>query len=459
MRYLLIFYIIAMPVLALGQIQASNNYTPPPPVPAQTQNQTTKAQLEAKRRELQEAINATERELTEIKQNKKATISQLRALQYKLAQRQRLIGNINDEIDNIDETIEQSSKEILTLKQRLQLLKERYAQSVRYAYTNRSSYDMLAFLFSSNDFNDALRRMKYLKKFRDFRKTQVDQIQTTQTQISKKIDVLNKEKEEKDELLNTQKEQSTALQGDVQETNNTIQDLKGREAELQRIAEKNKKAAARITKYISDIIEREMQASIKKAQEEERKRLAAAAKVPTPAPGSGTKAPTIPSAPKPARVVDDVALMLTPTDIALANSFEGNHGKLYWPVAKGIITDRFGTHRSPIAEKVMVVNSGIDIRTHAGAAIRAVFEGTVSTVLTVEGKQIVMVQHGNFFTVYNNLSTVSVNRGDHVGTLQNIGVVANNDEGEPTVNFQIWKMNGKKVTVKLDPESWIGKAR
>ena len=438
-----------------AQIQTSSSYTPPPQQSVQTQTQNQKAQLEAKRKELQDAINETEKELTEIKKNKNATLSQLRALQYKLSQRQRLIGNINEEIGSIDQDINKSSAEILTLKQKLEMLKVHYAQSIRYAYTSRSSYDMLAFLFSSANFNDAMRRMKYLKTFRDFRKKQVDQIVATQTQISQKINVLSKEKQEKDQLLASQKEQSAALMGDVKETNNTMQDLKGKESELQRQAEKNRKAAARINKFINDIIEREMQAALKKAEEEEKKRLATnktAPPVKTPdksyVPPSRTTKPKAEASP----------LMLTPTDIALAENFEGNRGKLYWPVAQGSISDRFGTHPSPLAPKVFVDNPGVDIRTSANAAIRAVFDGTVSSVFTVEGVQIVVIQHGNYFTVYNNLASVAVSIGQHVKTLQSIGVVAANDEGEPTVKFQIWKSNGKKGQIKLNPEQWIGRA-
>ncbi len=467
--YLFVVLCLALTVAARAQqpqeqtsIRYNNNYVPP-----------TKAQLEAKKKEILDAINETEHQLDEIKKNKNATVSQVRALQYKLAQRQNLISNINQEIGNIDNTIVLSSKEILTLKQKLEMLKVRYAQSIRYSYETRSSYDMLAFLFSSSDFNDAVRRMKYLKKFRDFRKQQVDQIHQTQDQIQHKIGDLNKEKEEKDQLLNSQKQQSQALQGDMQEKNNAIQDLKGREAELQKKADENRKVAARVNKAINDIIEREMAAALKRAQDEEKKRLdaeakAAAAKPAAAKPATPAKAvpgkpapdvyvnnPSAPKAPKP----EAAPLMLTPTDVALAANFEGNKGKLYWPVTQGYISDHFGTHPDPIAKFVIEENPGIDIRTSPNAPVRAVFEGTVTSVITVEGNKIVVIAHGNYFTVYNNLASTSVNKGQHINTLQTIGVVAENFEGEPTIKFQIWKSNGKKGSVKLNPEQWIGKAR
>ena len=444
--------------LTLSAQQVQNDYVPP-----------TKAQLQAKKKEIQDAINETEHELEEIKKNKNATMSQLKALQYKLSQRQALINNINEEIGDIDNTIKSSSKEIGTLKQKLEMLKIRYAQSIRYSYETRSSYDMLAFLFSSGDFNDAVRRMKYLKKFREFRKQQVEQIRQTQDQIGHKIEDLNKEKEEKDNLLVSQKNQSQALVSDVKETNQVIQGLKGKEAQLQKEAEKNRRTAARINKAINDIIEREIAAARKRAEDEEKKRLAAAAtaaktNATTTKTGGTTTTKTettkTGTATTPAKTTkaESAPLLFTPTDIALSSNFEGNKGKMYWPVTQGYITDHFGVHTSPISRYVEVDNAGIDIRTSPNAPVRAVFEGVVGSIFSVEGTTSVVIRHGNYFTIYSNLASANVSKGQHVNTLQNVGVAAENDEGEPTVNFQIWKSAGKG-SVKLNPELWIGKAR
>ncbi len=423
----------------------------------------TKAQLEAKRKEIQDAIKETEDQLAEIKKNKNATVSQLKALQYKLAQRQTLIGNINEEIGSIDNTIVASSKEILTLQQKLKLLKMRYAQSLRYAYESRSSYDMLAFLFSSADFNDAVRRMKYLKKFREYRKQQVDQILETQNQIQHKIGDLNKEKQEKDQLLVNQKQQTVALQSDVQQTNGVIQGLKGKEGELMKQIEKNRTVANRINKAIAVYVEKEMAAVMEKARKEAAAKAAAAAKNEPPKettrPGGGTN-PTLPyvkPTPKPPKG-EEPALMMTPNDVALASNFEGNKGKLYWPVSQGFVADHFGSHPHPLAPQVMIDQPGIDIRTSANAQVHAVFEGTVGKVFSTGGSDwVVMIQHGNYSTVYNGLATVSVSQGQHVTAKQALGTVGTNFEGEPTINFQIWKSSAH-AQVKLNPEQWIGKA-
>lgn len=438
MRALLFIFFLFCSVAAIAQQQ---------PV----QYSMSRAELEAKRKEIQNSINETERQLEAIKSDKQATMGQLRALQNKLSDRQRLIGNINEELTDIDKDIRSSSKEVLTLKQKLEVMQMRYVQSIRYSYETRSSYGMLAFLFSSHDFNQAMLRMRYLKTLREYRKQQVEQIFATQTQLKKKIGTLNQVKAEKDQLLNTQVQQKQVLMQETSETNKVMQDLKGKESQLMRDIENNRRITARINKAINDLIEREMAKAAKAAEEAAKKTTAATGTTPT-----ATKA--LPKAAKPKS--EAAELILTPTDIALANNFEGNKGKLYWPVEKGFISDHFGQHPHPLAQQVMIDNPGVDIRTSTHSPVRSVFEGTVSSVFTLEGIQVVMIQHGNYFTVYNGLATVSVRKDQHVSTLQTIGTVADNAEGEPTIGFQVWRSyGGKKSQVKLNPEQWLGRPR
>lgn len=432
---------------------------------AQVQYAQSKDTLIARRKAIMDAINETEKQLAAIKNDKQATMGQLRALQNKLADRQRLIGNINDELSSIDKDIRVSSREVLTLKQKLEQLNMRYAQSIRYSYTTRSSYDMLAFLFSSQDFNEAMRRMKYLKKFRDFRKYQVLQINLTQNQLKQKIGTLNAEKTQKDQLLNVQVQQKQVLLKETNQTNSVVQDLKSKEGKLMADIERNKKVTARINKAINDLIEREMAKAAKAAEEEAKKTAGAAGgtKSGTPEPKSNIKTGstdvavnTMPKAAPKART--EVSLMLTPSDVELASNFEGNKGKMYWPVEKGYITDHFGVHPHPVYPQVSIDNAGVGIQTDENAKVRCVFNGTVTSVFSVGGSdQIVMVQHGNYFTVYNGLSSVSVKVGDEVSVKQTVGIVAMNEEGRPVINFQIWKSNGNKGKVKLNPEQWIGR--
>ncbi|MCF8451344.1 MAG: M23 family metallopeptidase [Taibaiella sp.] len=160
------------------------------------------------------------------------------------------------------------------------------------------------------------------------------------------------------------------------------------------------------------------------------------------------------------RAHSDVSLLVTPEDVELSSNFEGNKGRMYWPVEKGYITDHFGVHPHPLFPKVSIENAGVDIQTDDHAKIRCVFNGQVTAVFSVTGSnQIVMVKHGNYLTVYNGLSSVSVKKDDEVSVKQVIGTVATNDEGLPVINFQIWKSgSGKGGNVKLNPEQWMGKA-
>jgi len=447
------FFLIIALFICCKAIGQQGGYTPP-----------TRAQLEAKKKEILDAIKETESELEAVKNDKRATMTQLKELQTKLSERQHLIANINDELDDIDNNIKSSSQEVNDLKHKLEQLKIQYAQSIRYDYETRSSLGVVAYLFSSDDFNDALRRMKYLKKFRDFRKLQSDLIRNTQDQIQHKIGVLNTQKKEKDELLNEQEHQKQTLTVETNKTNQVMQELKSKESDLMKEIEKNKKVANRINKAVNDIIEREMAKAAEKARKE---REAHPQPVKPPAaPANGgvvkttSKTNNPPNTVKPVVRPESEPLALTPTDIALANNFEGNKGKLYWPVEKGFISDHFGKHQHPLAANVEIDNAGIDIRTSASSPVRAVFEGNVSSVFSVEGWYVITIQHGNYFTVYNGLKTVSVTTGQYVKTLQNLGTVAENDEGEPTIKFQIWKANGKKGgSMKLNPEQWLGRLK
>jgi septal ring factor EnvC (AmiA/AmiB activator) len=444
--------------------------------------QPTRAELEKRRQAIMEAIRQTEEQLEATKKDKNATMGQLRALQNKLSERQRLIGNINDEIGQINNNIQRSNQEVNHLKENLQTLKMRYAQSIRYAYMTRSSYDMLAFLFSANDFNEALRRMRYLKKYRDYRKQQADKIRVTQGEIVRKIDVLNSEKTKKDILLTAEMQQKLVLQKERDETNSVVKNLKGREKELLRAIEKDRKAAQQLNKAVAEIIRREIEIARKKAEEEqrrkmeeERKRKEEEARREALARGANgikvnqgtTSSPGTPATPakpaqqpiamntppKPRPAASSYNFEMTPEVAALSNSFENNRGRLPWPVEKGFISEGFGRHQHPVAEKVIVENYGVDIRTSPGATARSVFEGTVTKVFYVDGLSWnVLINHGRYYTLYSRLTNVSVKKDQQVKTKQVIGTVGADEQGETVMNFQIWKDGNK-----LDPAGWIAR--
>ena len=462
----------------------------------------SRGELERKRKEILETIRITQEQLELTKKDKNASLSQLRALQSKLSERQRLIGNINQEIGAINQNITASSKEVNDLRTNLSGLKIRYAQSVRYAYKNRSSYSMLAFVFSATDYNSAVRRLKYLKKYRDYRKQQAEEIRLTQSKIEQKIGVLNSERAEKDMLLTAEEQQRQVILRETSEKDRVVRDLKGREKQLSTDIERNRRAAKKVDNDIAKVIQREIELARKKAEEEERrrrveeekkrldeqKRLAAVAaaeraKTVNVATGSGTRpavpgsnnkvpattktigpenepvAATAPVKAPPKKIASTSYVSnLTPEAAAMSNSFEANQGRLPWPVEKGYVSLGFGTYKHPTEDKITLENYGVDISTNNGAPARSVFEGTVTTAFYADGiGWVVIISHGQYFSVYRGLANVSVRKDQKVSTKQTIGTVGPNDEGATVLNFQIWKVGKNNQSSKLNPAGWIAR--
>lgn len=462
------------------------------------------AELERRRAALVQEIRESQAQLADTRKDKNASMAQLRAVQNKLNARMQLIGTINQEIQQINGSINNSQQEISGLQRRLQGLKARYAQSVRYEYEHRSSYNMLAFLFSAKDYNVAVQRIKYLKRYRDYRSQQVAEIYQTQAALGLRIGTLQRDRGRHDELLLAEQRQRGVLEQETRDKNLVVSGLQGREKELMAVIQKNQKLSKQIDRTVQALIARQMELDRKRAEEERRKELerrkaeeasrqaAAAASRTTygnvslatgsgrppagpPAPTTGNNAGSRPvtttttpvqsgtvagtgtpeTAPRRRALSGASAgnnLNLTPAALELSNNFAANKGRLPWPVERGTIISEFGTHKHQLYN-VTVDNLGIDIQTAPGATARAVFDGRVSSVVGIGGAgTVVIIQHGEYYTVYTNLTGVQVKTGDNVHTRQVIGSVMLNDEDLPVLNFQVWKSGGK-----LNPALWIAR--
>lgn len=469
--------------------------------------QPSRSELENRRAKLLKEISSTQQQLAATKKDKSATMAQLKALNAKLEARQKLINTINSEIQNIDGSIKLSAREIESLNTNLTVLRKSYAQSIRYAYKRRESQNMMAFLFSANDFNDAIRRMAYLKKYREFRKNQAEKIRITQERINHQIGVLNSEKQQKGKLLHVEEQQKTQIESESKETNAIVVELRGKEKELMQDIQTNQKNARRLEASIKEMIRKEIELARKKAAEEARRkaaeelarkkaaeeearRIAAAeaarkraaeeeaqrtaaqkqgntynaggqtvtlntGKTATPKPEPSKPEP---KAEEPAKSTEPASykLSLTPEVQAVSNNFAANRGKLPWPVEKGFISGKYGRQPHPLFPKVTIENNGIDITTSAGAPVRAVFGGVVTKIANIDGIMI-MVSHGEYFTIYTNLSSASVSVGDKIGSKQVIGRAGQNSEGADMVNFQIWKVGANNNIFTVNPSEWIAR--
>ena len=398
--------------------------------------------LERKRKEIQQEIASLQEAQTTISKDKKASFSQLKLIERKLKSRYAVINNLNDEMDLIDNTIFSNNREIYRLQKQLDTLKQQYAKTIEYSYKNRSSYDMLYFIFTATSFNDAVKRATYLKSYRKYRDEQVVNINRTQKELAQRIEMLSANKQEKGKVLEEQNKQKAILEGEQKEKNQFVSKLKAREKEIEKEVAAKKKVERSLQNSIAAIIKREIEAARRKAEEEARK--LASSNVAKPA----EKAPVAgPSASAPVRKAN--VLENTPEVTKVSVGFENNRGNLPWPVDKGTITSSFGRQRIE-GTKIDEDNSGITIQTLSGAAVKAVFEGVVTTVYDVAGSQTVTIKHGKYFTTYFNLSTVTVAKGAKVGMGQTIGKAAENFDGDGEILFML-----NEAMRFVNPEIWL----
>jgi septal ring factor EnvC (AmiA/AmiB activator) len=391
-------------------------------LPASAQS---KKELEKRKAALQKEIEQTGRQIDETKKIKTGSLNQLKALRKRIKAREELINVITSEISSLDNQIDENNSDISSLGNKLGRLKKEYASTIRYAYRNHNSNDMLMFLFSSSDFNQAYKRMLFLKQYTEFRKKQRDEIISTQTVLTNRVNVLEDKKTAKEKLLSAQHNEKKKLNDEKKMQEKIVSNMTQREKKLRNELKEKQKAAEKLNRAIEDLIRRETEAARKKAA------------------ASGAK----PSA-------STSVFTLTPEAKKLSSDFEGNRGNLPWPVEQGIITGDYGKHQHPLWKDVYTNNNGIDISTNKNAEARAIFSGKVSSVFTIPGAgKAVIIRHGEFLTVYSNLATVFVKEGDNVTTRQRIGtIITDSEEGKTELHLEIWKGNTRQ-----NPELWIAR--
>ncbi len=377
-----------------------------------------KQELQQKKKELQKEIVYTNKLLNETAENKKASINQLVQLNKKIGAREELIQTMNQEIALIDQSIDSNQTVLDSLSKTLKTLKDEYAKILRSAYKNRSAYDQLMFVFSSEDFNQAFKRLKYLQQFTRYRKSQVIKIEFTQSELNKQLVELEAVKQSKKNLLSSIENEFQKLGSEKSQKQTVVNQLQGREKELKKALQEKKKASQQLEKAIERIIAEE----IRKAREAAKK--------------AGK---------------DSKGYPLTPEAKELSNSFTANQGKLPWPVLEGLITEKFGEHPHPALPGVKVQNNGIDISTTKGSVIRSIFEGEVTAVIIIPGGgKGVMIRHGEYLSVYTYFQELFVKKGDKVSTKQDLGIVVTDDDKKTNLHLEIWKN-----TTKLNPELWL----
>ncbi len=421
----------------------------------------TREELEKERLQLKREIEQTEKLLNNNKVQTKENLRSLALINRKVNLQDRVIDNINKDLRVLNNDMYKMQRDIYRYDKLLDTLKQEYAKSMVYAYKNRSNYDFLNFIFSAANFNDAVKRLNYLKSYRNYREMQGENILRTQDLKRKRIGDLSGTKKQKNETLQTQSKEMTALESQQKEKDRIVSELKKQGKQLNsQIAAKQKqmkKVSNAIAAAIKKAMDEAKRAALAKSAAEERKRKEAE-KDPSKnsnnntdnvIPNNNTKSISVPVKTKkvvPASNAESV--LLNAGNIALNTSFEKNRGSLPWPIDRGIILMHYGRNTLPSGSTMDVTS--VTISSDIGTSVKSVFSGTVSTVQNVEDMQVVIIQHGRYFTTYSNLSGVTVQRGQDVTTGQVIGRVAANFDGVGAIDFYM-----SNETSNFDPERWL----
>ena len=374
-----------------------------------SQSQSVK-NLKSQREKTLKELEETKKMIQQTNSNEKATVNKLNLLNKDIQTRKRLIHDLNYEIQGLDQEMTRLSMKRDSLQADLEALKESYAELVRQSHYTIADESPLLFILSAEDFQQMLRRVRYMQEFQQFRKEQVARIENTQAEIDMQNQMLSENKSDKEEAVRTHRVQQDNLSRDEKKQKAMLEQLKKKKSTLLAQQKKQQKKADDLNRKIEELIAKEMSKSEGKT--------------------------------------------LTKEQTLIAGGFEKNKGRLPMPVEKGFISGHFGVQAHPTLEKVTVNNKGVYIQTSAGTQARAVYEGEVTSCFVMSGTTAVIIQHGNYRTVYSGLASVSVKKGDKVKAKQAIGTIYSDpeDDNATTLFFQIWL--NKNI---LNPEQWLAK--
>jgi len=406
--------------------------------------------LKKEQQKLEKRISNTKKLLNKVKNNSQASLNEIRLIENQIKTREALVHLFDNQVRSAEIKMVQKKMEVKRLIARLKQLKQQYRKMFLYAYKHRGNYNKVMFLLSSNDYNEALRRNRYLKK-------------QHQELISKEINQIEDEKQIKELALEEKKQERAAIEKDKTKKEKSYEKFKKEEQALIAQLKEDEKKKIQLKKQIDAAIRADI--AREKAREAARQaELAKAAKAKpaeqtatqTTTTGSGTKTATPKSTTTPAPAPKVVATPVSTEGAAIGRSFEANRGRLPWPVDNGSVTERFGRNYHPTLSGVEWNNNGIDITCNRGSRVRSVFEGEVTTVFSVPGAgKVVIIKHGAYRTVYGNLAETYVSVGSKVSTKQVIGSLLN-DGGVSICHFEVHQVVGVNP-VTLNPSLWIGR--
>lgn len=397
-------------------------------------SQQTQEELEQRKNKIQQEIQEKERMLQEVRGKEKSVGKLLQIQKEKIGLKQKLINTTEKQTKLLSNDMYINQVQINKLKKDLVVLKDDYARMILKSYKSRSQQSRAMFLLSSENFSQAYKRLQYMKQYSSYRKMQGDEIKDKTTKLADYNAKLSGQKTDKEKLLAEQEQQRADLEKEKQEqekiANSLKKDKKQIVAEIKKKQQESRKIDAQIQKMIRDAI-----------AEANRKAAAAKAK-------ANPKTTTVAETKK---IEESTKIVLTPEGQLISNNFKANKGSLNWPVEKGAITLGYGDQPHPVYKSLIIHNSGVEITTESGSAARAVFSGEVTKVIIISPlTKLVCVQHGDFFTVYQNLGSVNVSAGDRVSAKQSLGKIRTNAEGKTILKFTI-----SQNATFVNPTQWL----
>jgi septal ring factor EnvC (AmiA/AmiB activator) len=390
-------------------------------------------QLEERKAKIQEEIQEKQELLNSMKNKEKTVVSQLLIQRDKINLKEKLIKTTEKQTKLLNDDIYTNQLKINQLNKDLEKLRLDYAEMIRKSYKSRSEQSRAMFLLSSDNFLQAYKRAQYMKQYANYRKSQGEELKSKTQKLNKATEEIKVQKTEKEKLLQEKEKEKKQLETErqVQEkiAKQIQKDKRGIVSDIKKRQQETKKIDAQIQKLIRD--------AIAEANRKTAKSSASSSK----------------SSEEKKAIENSVNIVLTPEGKIISNNFKANKGRLPWPVEKGTVTLGYGQQPHPVFKTLTVYNSGIEITTENGASARAVFDGEVSQVqLTSPQKKTVIIKHGDFFTIYNNLSSVSVREGDKVSASESIGKIRTDGDGKTVLKFMI-----SQNTTSFNPAPWLSK--
>ena len=421
-------------------------------IPLSAQSSRLIKELESKRGELQKQIADTESLLKNTKKDVGSQLNSLASLTGQIEERKRYILAINNDVEALERELSVLERQLRTLQRDLQDKKKKYESSVQYLYRNKSIEEKLMFIFSAKSLGQTYRRLRYVREYATYQRLQGEEILKKQEQIKKKRAELLQVKTAKENLLKEREDEKQKLEDQEKQKREMVANLQKKQKGLQSEINKKSREANQLNARIDKLIAEEIERARKRAAEEAR-REAAARKKSEAKEGKSTSASPGTETKKKAEPLE--AYSMSKADRELSGNFVSNRGKLPMPISGPyIITSHYGQYAVEGLRNVKLDNKGIDIQGKPGAQARAIFDGKVAAVFQLNGLFNVLIRHGNYISVYCNLSSASVKSGDTVSTKQAIGQVFSDasDNGRTVLHFQL-----RKEKDKLNPEPWLNR--